>query len=117
MLAHRAFAPSCSHYTQENILIHEFGHAVMNLGLDQTDLQLVEQLYQDARSRQIYDCKCYMMDNADEYFAEACQSWFEATVREDVNSGVNTRAALKAHDPQLAALMLKVRGGHLQYRA
>ena len=103
---------ACSHYTEENILIHEFGHAVMNLGLAQEDLELVEQLYQNARKNQMYDCKCYMMDNADEYFAEACQSWFEATVREDVNSGVNTRAALKARDPQLAALMQKVSHMH-----
>jgi hypothetical protein len=51
---------------------------------------------------------CYMMDNADEYWAEGCQSWFDATVRSDVNSGINTRQKLKAHDPQFAALLTEV---------
>lgn len=48
---------------------------------------------------------CYMMENADEYWAEGCQSWFEATVRTDVNSGINTRERLKQHDPDLALLL------------
>ena len=49
-----------------------------------------------------------MMDNADEYWAEGCQSWFDATIRTDVNDGINTREKLKAHDPGLAAALIKV---------
>lgn len=49
-----------------------------------------------------------MMDNADEYWAEGCQSWFDATVRSDVNSGINTRQKLKTHDPDFAALLTEV---------
>ena len=52
-----------------------------------------------------------MMDNADEYWAEGCQSWFDATIRTDVNDGVNTRERLKRHDPGLAAALEKVRRG------
>jgi hypothetical protein len=44
----------------------------------------------------------YMMDNEEEYWAEGCQSWFDATVRCDVNDGINRREALEAHDPGLA---------------
>lgn len=49
------------------------------------------------------------MENADEYWAEGCQSWFDATVRTDVNSGINTRPALKQHDPRFARLLTEVR--------
>jgi hypothetical protein len=55
-----------------------------------------------------------MMENEDEYFAEGCQSWFEATVRTDVNDGVCTREALRAHDPGLAGVMVEVRGKGVQ---
>jgi len=51
-----------------------------------------------------------MMENADEYFAEGCQTWFDATARSDVNSGINTREKLKAHDPGFAELLAEVRG-------
>jgi hypothetical protein len=51
-----------------------------------------------------------MMENEDEYWAEGCQSWFDATIRTDVNSGINTRDKLKQHDPQLAALLEEVFG-------
>ena len=39
------------------------------------------------------------------YWAEATQAWFDATVRSDVNEGVNCRARLQAHDPALALLL------------
>ncbi len=42
------------------------------------------------------------MENEDEYWAEGCQSWFDATVRCDVNDGVNSREKLAQHDPGLA---------------
>lgn len=51
-----------------------------------------------------------MMSNVDEFWAEGTQAWFDATVRTDVNSGVNTRVKLKAHDPQLAAVLAHVFG-------
>jgi hypothetical protein len=52
---------------------------------------------------------CYMMADADEYWAEACQSFFDATVRSDVNCGINTRDKLQQYDPQLAQLLAEVR--------
>ena len=50
----------------------------------------------------------YMISNADEYWAEGCQSWFDATIRTDVNDGHNTREKLRAHDPRLSALLCEV---------
>jgi hypothetical protein len=37
------------------------------------------------------------------------QSWFDATVRTDVNDGINTREKLKRHDPGLARMLEQVR--------
>lgn len=51
-----------------------------------------------------------MMSNAEEYWAEGVQAWFDASVREDVNCGLNTRCKLREADPQLADLMLEVFG-------
>jgi hypothetical protein len=53
-----------------------------------------------------------MMENEDEYWAEGCQSWFDATVREDVNDGINTREKLQQHDPALAAALAEAFGAN-----
>ena len=58
----------------------------------------------------------YAMSNADEYWAEGTQSWFDATVREDVNDGHNTREKLAAHDPALTALLAEAYGSEGTWR-
>lgn len=47
----------------------------------------------------------YIMANADEYWAEASQAWFEATIRMDATGGVTTRAGVRSRDPRLAQLL------------
>ena len=69
------------HYGQENILIHEFAHSVMCIGMDSEQRQNICSAYQDAVQTKLYQGHIYMMQNADEYWAEATQSWFDATVR------------------------------------
>ncbi|PSC70665.1 hypothetical protein C2E20_5933 [Micractinium conductrix] len=146
-------------YRCENILLHEFGHAVMDLGLHgsplRTDIIAAYKAAPRRRKRQHlvgdssaanvaaggaaappppppivaaaadtaapaalvageewagYDPDCYMMANECEYWAEGTQAWFDATVREDVTSGVNTREEVKGKDPRLAALLAAVYG-------
>lgn len=69
------------HYWQENILIHEFSHSIMCIGMDHQQRQSVEAAYNEAKAAGLYQSHIYMMANADEYWAEATQSWFDATVR------------------------------------
>ena len=97
-------------YKEESILVHEFGHTVMNLGMDDLGRAMVRRCYDDAMARGLYAPGCYMGSCADEYWAEGTQSWFDATVRTDVNGGVNTRTKLRAHDPALALLLASVYG-------
>lgn len=52
------------------------------------------------------------MSNKQEFFAEATQAWFEATVRTDVTSGLRTKHELYQRDPELAAFMLRVYGSN-----
>ena len=69
------------HYGQENILIHEFAHSVMCIGMDDEQRQNVCFAYDEAVRSGSYQRHIYMMENADEYWAEATQAWFDATVR------------------------------------
>ncbi|KAK9855747.1 hypothetical protein WJX84_009961 [Apatococcus fuscideae] len=98
------------HYSQENILIHEFGHSVMCIGMTDQQRQAVQSAYSSAKQQSLYHPSCYSMENADEYWAELTQSWFEATVRTDVNSGINTRQKVKQHDASIAALLQQMYG-------
>ena len=107
--------PSDPHYPQESVLVHEFGHTVMNLGLSPEVRALVRLCHDDAVSRGLYPPRCYMASNADEYWAEGTQSWFDATVRRDVNGGIDSRERLRAHDPALA-LLLRHAYGHAAWR-
>jgi len=98
-------------YPSESILVHEFAHAVMNIGLWNTDLYTaIVNAYREACQDQLYNKSSYVMSNAEEYFAEMSQAWFEATVRKDVTSGVITRKELKKRDPRLAKLMRNIWG-------
>ena len=98
------------HYRDESILIHEFAHTVMLVGMDKSHRELVHRCYYDALRSRLYPADCYMGSCADEYWAEGTQSWFDATVRTDVNGGINTRDKLRQHDRALALLLASIYG-------
>ncbi|PNW85651.1 hypothetical protein CHLRE_03g196500v5 [Chlamydomonas reinhardtii] len=97
-------------YPSENILVHEFGHTVMNIGLTSEDRGKIKKLYDAAYAAGVYDKSAYIMENEDEYWAEGTQAWFNATIRTDVTAGVNTREKLRARDPGLATMMVRAYG-------
>jgi hypothetical protein len=98
-------------YATENILVHEFAHAVHEMGLATIDPTF------DARLRRAYMSAIdaglwtgtYAATNHREYWAEGVQSWFD-TNRSDDNqhNSVDTREELKAYDPFLAALCQEI---------
>ena len=69
------------YYRHESILIHEFAHSVMCIGSDNEQRESICNAYNEAKQGGLYQEDIYMMENADEYWAEATQSWFDATVR------------------------------------
>lgn len=98
-------------YSTENALLHEFGHAIHNLGMDVLDPTF------DARVKGAFEAAkrdglwsgTYAATNRHEYWAEGVQSWFDSNRENDeVHNAVNTRAELKTYDPRLAALLEEV---------
>ncbi len=100
-------------YSTENILIHEFAHAIHAMGLNQIDPTF------EARLRAAYDGAVqaglwrgtYAISNPAEYWAEAVQSWFGDNRENDsLHNSVNTRSELESYDPALADLCREVFG-------
>jgi hypothetical protein len=107
-------------YPTENILVHEFAHAIHLIGLEKIDPTF------DSRLRKTYEASiasgkwknCYASENHAEYWAEAVQSWFGTNRENDsLHNYVNTRGELKEYDPEIAKLCAEVFGENpWQYR-
>jgi hypothetical protein len=100
-------------YRAESILVHEFAHAIHEMGLRHVDAGF------DARLARAYDeamaagrwAGTYAATNPQEYWAEGVQSWFDTNRHDDHDHNhVDTREELRAHDPALAALCAEVFG-------
>lgn len=100
-------------YSAENILIHEFSHAIHQMGLNTVDPSFDGRL-KDAYAKAIAAGLwkgTYAGTNPGEYWAEAVQSWFDTNRENDAqHNHVNTREELKAHDPVVSGLVAEVFG-------
>ncbi|MFC7877735.1 OmpL47-type beta-barrel domain-containing protein, partial [Isoptericola sp. NPDC057391] len=103
-------------YPNENILVHEFGHAVRLVGIETlADKSLSDELYAAYENSWTTGRwpNTYAIGNIDEYFATLSAIWFDVMAEkpdwtDGVRSPINTRAELKAYDPQAYALFAKV---------
>ena len=100
-------------YSTENILIHEFAHALHLRGMtnvDPTFDKRVKASYDAAMKAGLWKGK-YASVNHHEYFAEGVQSWFDNNREPDHDHNhVNTRKELLEYDTGLAALCKEVFG-------
>ncbi|WP_147274348.1 hypothetical protein [Bremerella cremea] len=98
-------------YYEENILIHEFAHAIHLVALADLDPQFQEKLeacYEAALKKETWK-DTYAGSNVTEYWAEGVQCWFESNAENNAqHNHLNTREELKQHDPQLHALIQSV---------
>ena len=98
-------------YSTENILVHEFAHAIHQMGLSTVDPSFDERLkkrYDAAVEKGLWK-DTYAITNKAEYWAEGTQSWFDTNrANDDQHNHVDTRDKLKAYDPALAALLTEV---------
>ena len=97
----------------ENILIHEFSHAVHHMGLNTVDPTFdirLETAFAAAMRKGLWK-GTYASSNKYEYWAEGVQSYFD-TNRENDNEHnyVDTRIELQEYDPELATLIVEVFG-------
>lgn len=102
---------SIDRYKGEEILTHEFAHAIHELGIRFTNANFDNQLqavYNNAISNNLW-ANTYARSDVREYWAEGVQCWFncnlEAIPANGVHNQINTRAELQTYDPQLYALI------------
>lgn len=98
-------------YHAEDILIHEFAHAIHLIGILQTEPDInerLEKLQADAKAKGLWK-NTYAETDIMEYFAEAVQDWFNVNAEMDHPDGkhnwVNTREELKEYDPEMFKLL------------
>ncbi len=101
-------------YYGENILVHEFSHNIMG-ALRTIDPQLIARLqtsYAHAREKRLWQ-GAYMANTLEEYWAEGTQFWFNSNMAyiTDTLTVVNDEH-LRAHDPELYAILAEVYGGN-----
>jgi alpha-glucosidase len=91
-------------YPRENILIHEFAHAIHEMGLRRVDERFDARLrkcFDDAMKKELWK-GTYAATNYKEYWAEAVQSYFDCNNPPDrQHNEANTREKLAKYDPVL----------------
>ncbi len=100
-------------YNTENIMIHEFAHAIHLNGIYDVDMTFDKRLaetYKAAMAGGLWKSK-YAANNKAEYWAEGVQSWFNTNRPPDHDHNhVDTREELKEYDPALAKLVGEIFG-------
>ena len=100
-------------YGTENILVHEFAHAIHQMGLSTVDPEFdkrLKELYDKAMEKRLWE-GTYASTNKEEYWAEGTQSWFNTNRENDAqHNHVSKRGILKDYDPDLAALLTEIYG-------
>ncbi len=100
-------------YHAEDILIHEFSHAIHLIGIapiDSTFNEKLQHLLNNDIAAGKFD-RTYAQTNIYEFWAEGIQDWFnvnaEVTKPDGKHNQVNTRKELKTYDPDLYNLIHK----------
>ena len=100
-------------YSTENILVHEFGHTVQQMGmsaLDPTFDRRLDAAFAHARATGLWK-GTYAGTNAQEYWAEATQSWFDTNrVNDNEHGPIDTRDKLIPYDPDIVVLLREAYG-------
>lgn len=98
-------------YHAEDILIHEFAHAIHCIGIIQVDTAFnkrLQNLYEQAKASGKLD-GTYRITDKEEYFAEAVQDWFNVNAEmpnpDGKHNWCNTREELKEYDADLYDLL------------
>lgn len=106
-------------YHEENILVHEFAHAMHDMGLKNIAPEFdrkLKAIYDQAMAEGLWKTK-YAANNHHEYWAECVQSYFGTNRLPDHDHNhVDTREELKDYDPRAFALIDEVfKGNPWQY--
>ena len=96
-------------YSKENVLVHEYGHVIHEMGLNSIDADF------DGKLKACYDYAMeqgtwkdtYAATNHKEYWAEGVQAYFDCAAPPEPgnHNDINTREKLEKSDPQLFHLI------------
>jgi len=102
-------------YFGENILVHEFSHAIMGVAIRTADPALyaeIQSAYKEAMAKGLWK-NHYASTNANEYWAEGAQTWFWSNYEYmDGETRVQTPEDLQRYDPKLYELLSRVYADH-----
>lgn len=100
-------------YHAEDIMIHEFAHAIHLIGLIQVEKDFddnLKRIYEQAKAKGILK-DTYRETDHMEYFAEGVQDWFNVNAEvehpDKKHNWCNTREELEVYDPDLYHLLEK----------
>src|SRR4051812_1838117 len=95
-------------YRGENILIHEFAHIIMNVGIRNAEPDTHKKIidnWKAARDEGLWK-NTYAITDDNEYFAECVQSWFDCNAKNNTShNDIDTRDKLKKYDPRMAEML------------
>ncbi|MFC1553039.1 glycoside hydrolase [candidate division KSB1 bacterium] len=98
-------------YYGENILVHEFAHAIMGNGIRRVDPDMYNEIrtaYEEAMVKGLFKGH-YGATNANEYWAEGTQFWFWSNYEyKEGDTIVYSPDDLKRYDPKLYELLSRV---------
>jgi hypothetical protein len=102
-------------YFGENIFVHEFSHAIMNVAIRTADPALygeIQAAYKGAMEKGLWKGH-YASTNANEYWAEGTQTWFWSNYEyKEGEVRVQTPEDLQKYDPKLYELLSRVYPDH-----
>lgn len=102
-------------YYGENIFVHEFSHAIMNIGIRRADAALYEEIraaYKEAMTKGLWKGH-YGSTNASEYWAEGTQTWFWSNYEfTDGEKRIQSPEDLRQYDSKLFELLSRVYTDH-----
>lgn len=102
-------------YFGENILVHEFAHGIMDIGIRGADPALFKEIkatYKEAMEKGLWKGH-YASTTANEYWAEGTQTWFWSNYEYvDGDQHVMSPDDLKRYDPKLFDLLARVYPDH-----
>lgn len=93
-------------------LVHEFGHSIQNLALDEATLAAIRTAYHNAQQKGLFrkadgQTPAYLMNNDREFFADTSAMWFNGyNPTNPANTPfVATRAQLKTYDFEIYQIL------------
>jgi hypothetical protein len=96
---------SVDRYRGENILIHEFSHTMLTMGVEKLDPEFrikLTRAYTNAIASKKWQ-NTYAATNVDEYWAEGVQDWFDCNLCVKPSNGIHNQSRPRLRGQHITA--------------